>query len=386
MFQRPKTSDRLGNEGDDSSSVAMLDQDEVTLSPVVKGPDWTGPRCEKCAAPIKSTVVSICRSCGWYPSLGTFVELDANWETSDSDSTEVAEAAPAKSHIRFWLDLMPRWSWVMIASALAIVAESVAARFATGGSLRTTWSLVQLALGAFAVAGSHIFTFMVLVTEDADFGVFDIVLRPIKVWARAVRELPKRLWVANSAVCGLMAIAMSFLVIGALPYERLWDWGFQAPVKQDLMGAVMDRAKQLDSADGDLEDAIGDFAGKAGVDGEGLPIAEPEKPRDKTDCVILGYQLDRDGRLETLILGAANGSKLVLAGRVRPEMEEEARSQLLMSLAAIKRNEPFITIEADATWVEPKIACRVTYGEKLKGGALRDVQWDSLLGTMRTSK
>jgi ATP dependent DNA ligase C terminal region len=163
----------------------------------------------------------------------------------------------------------------------------------------------------------------------------------------------------------------------------LWDWGFEAPVKQDLMGAVMNRAKQVDSGDKSLEEAVGDFAGNAGVDGE--PV-EPEKPRDKTDCVILGYQLDRDGRLETLILGAAHGSKLIVAGRVRPEMEEETRSQLLMSLAAIKRNEPFVVMEADATWVEPKIACRVTYGEKLKGGALRDVQWDSLLGTMRSSK
>ena len=40
---------------------------------------------------------------------------------------------------------------------------------------------------------------------------------------------------------------MSLVVIGGIPYERLWDWGFKEPPKQNLMGAVMDRAKQLDS-------------------------------------------------------------------------------------------------------------------------------------------
>ena len=108
--------------------------------------EWTGPRCEKCAAPIKSDVVTICRSCGWYASLGTFVELDPNWETYTDEAAEPAAAEPQKSHLRVWLDLMPRWGWVIIASVLAVVVESVVARFATpaGSSLRTTWSLSQL--------------------------------------------------------------------------------------------------------------------------------------------------------------------------------------------------------------------------------------------------
>jgi hypothetical protein len=40
----------------------------------------------------------------------------------------------------------------------------------------------------------------------------------------------------------------------------------------------------------------------------------------------------------------------------------------------------FIPIEGNATWVEPKYACRVTFTERLKGGRLRDIQWDTLLG------
>jgi hypothetical protein len=179
---------------------------------------------------------------------------------------------------------------------------------------------------------------------------------------------------------------MSMLVIGGIPYERLWDWGFKQPVKQDLMGAVMDRAKELDSGnDGELEDAIGDFAGKASTEGGNVPKA-PEKPREKSDCLILGYQVDRDGRLDSLLLGAVHKKKLTYVGRVSPEMAEEARSALLAELVAIKTLKPFITLEAEGTWVKPKFTCRVSYGEKMRDGQLREVKWDALLGSVNMNK
>ena len=71
------------------------------------------------------------------------------------------QPAPQKSHLHVWLDLMPRWGWVIIASVLVVVVESVVARFVTpaGSSLRTTWSLSQLAIGVIAVVGCHVFNF-----------------------------------------------------------------------------------------------------------------------------------------------------------------------------------------------------------------------------------
>ena len=56
---------------------------EMEEGDVTSAPEWTGPRCDKCEAPLASDVVSICRRCGWYASLGTFVEVDPNWETED---------------------------------------------------------------------------------------------------------------------------------------------------------------------------------------------------------------------------------------------------------------------------------------------------------------
>jgi hypothetical protein len=368
---------------DASSSLATLEPAEEMDTCKA---EWTGPTCEKCAAPIKSEAVTICRQCGWYASLNTFVELDQNWETYTDEAANPAAVEPQRSHIRVWLDLIPRWGWVIIASTLAIVVESIIARFATpdGSALRTTWSLSQLAIGVIVATACHVFNFVVLAAEDADFGVMDVFLKPVKLWLRAVHRMPTRLWVANAAACGLVAAAMSILIIGGLPYERLWDWGFKQPVKQDLMGAVMDRAKELDSGnDGELEDAIGDFAGTAGAEGEdGKPKTPPEH-REKADCMILGYQVDREGRLDSLILGAVHKKKLIHVGRVSPELSEEARRSLLTELTAIKTLKPFVSIEAEGTWVKPKFTCRVSYGEKQKNGQLRDVKWDALLGSVK---
>jgi hypothetical protein len=387
MYDQRQADKKTPESSDSLTALATLEQD---ADEPMRGSESTGPRCEKCQAPIKSDVVTICRRCGWYASLGTFVELDPNWEIETEDSDHAPSAAPQKSHLRVWLDLLPRWSWVIIVSVLAVVVESVVVRFVTpaDGGLRTTWSLSQLALGALIVAGCHLFNFLVLAAEDADVGALDLFMRPLKLWLRAVHNLPTRLWVANTAACGLAAALMSVLVIGGLPYERLWDWGVQEPVKQNLMGAVMDRVKKLDSrgGSGNLEDAISDFAGSQDVvPGAELPKPKPSKPRSKTDCVILGYQLDREGRLATLLLGTAHRGALVYAGRVTPEMPDEELTALREALQAIKSMQAFISVEAEATWVQPKYTCRVSFGEQQKGGRLRDVRWDRLLGSMETA-
>src|SRR5690606_7064120 len=102
-------------------------------------------------------------------------------------------------------------------------------------------------------------------------------------------------------------------------------------------------------------------AGKAGAEDANTKPPTPAKPREKADCVILGYNVDRDGRLDSLVLGAANSGKLVYAGRVKPQMSAEESSSLLTELTATKTLKPFISIESEATWVKPKFACRVTY-------------------------
>jgi hypothetical protein len=366
------------------TSLAVIEEEAAPQ----EATEWTGPRCEKCEAPLKSDVVTVCRKCGWYGSLGMFVEVDPNWETETERSPQKAAPQPT-SHVKFWINLIPRWGWLVIGSAFAVVVESVIARFVTpeGSSIRTIWSLTQLAIGAAAVAGCHMFNFVSLAADDPDIGMLDLLLKPLRLWGRMCQHLPKRLWLFNSLVCGITAVVMSLAVIGGLPYERLWDWGFKEPPKQNLMGAVMDRAKQLEGEEKSLEEAIGDFAGKAGVDEDTNKANEPPDTRQKTDCVILGYEIDRDGRLATLYLGAAHRKKLAFAGRVTPKLTEAEAQKLIADLKQIVIKQPFITIQADqATWVKPKLACRVKFGKQTSEGLLRDMEWDSLLTSMRTGK
>ena len=376
--------DQLSAEFEDADvAITTLEPD----APSEAESEWSGPRCEKCEAPLKSDVVTICRNCGWYASLGTFVEVDKSYEAFAEGASE-ADAEPQKSHLRVWLDLLPRWSWVIIASCLAVIVESIIVRFATPseiGGLRTAWSLAQIMVGVLAFICCHIFNFMVLATNDSEFGVLDLVLKPVKLWMRACQELPTRLWVSNLAACGIVATVMSFLVIGAIPYERFWDWGFQEPTKQELLGAVANRVQKLDKGKGadNLEDAVGDLAGTADGLTEGFE-PPPPKPRHKADCVILGYQTDKDGRLDSVVLGTNYLGKLVFAGRVRPEMPGPELNKLFKSLERAKTHQPLIAIQSDsAIWVKPQFTCRVTYTEREKG-RLNEIEWDRLLGGIKT--
>ena len=221
-------------DGDASTSIATLDHEDA---PEPASTGKTGPCCEKCAAPLGLGVVTICRKCGWYASLGMFVEVDPNWEKA-TDEKEPAKPAPQTSHVMFWINLIPRWGWVIIGSAFAVVVESVVARLVTpaGSSLRTMWSLGQLAIGVIAAVCCHVFNFMSLATEDSDVGLLDLLLKPIGLWVRTFRGLPKRLWFVDTLVCGLVAAIMSPLVIGGIPYERFWDWGFVQPAEARFDG------------------------------------------------------------------------------------------------------------------------------------------------------
>jgi hypothetical protein len=158
-----------------------------------------------------------------------------------------------------------------------LVIESVVARFATpaDGWIRTTWSLSQLGIGLFAAFGCHIFNFLVIVADDAEVGLLDLFLKPLKLWGRAIEHLPARLWVVNTAISGLTAAVLSVLVIGGIPYDRLWDWGLKQPVKQDLMGAVMEQVQKVEGNGDDLEKSINDFAGKKGDEANDTPNADP---------------------------------------------------------------------------------------------------------------
>lgn len=349
---------------------------------------WTGLRCEKCEAPIKSDTVTICRRCGWYPSLGRFVEIDQEWE-SYHDDPEPPEAKAAPSHLEVWAKLLPRWAWLILGTMAGVVALSIVVRLVTpnGSSIRTGWSLSQLVIGFLAFAGMHVLNFLFAVGDDAETGALDLILRPLKLWIKAFRNMPARLWVANTAAAGLTASTMSIVVIGGLPYERLWDWGFKQPPKQNLLGAIAEQAKKAkgDGAD-NLEDAVADFANSQNLDeqnGQPKTPPAPQKILREVDCVILGYRDDGKSRLTGLVLGTAHRGKLVFAAVVTPKPDDKESQDLLEELQSIRTGYPVLSSQMQAEWVQPVFACRVSCEKQdPQTGRLIGATWKELLGAV----
>lgn len=366
----------------DAPALSTLDEETFDQPPI---DEWTGPRCEKCDAPIKSDAVSVCRSCGWYARLGTYLEVDPDWETED-DTEEQGEQKPAPSLLEVWRTLLPPWAWVIIGTVLLVVAESAIVRLTTtaGSGFRTAWSLTQLIVGLLTFFGCHVFFYLLLAADDADVGLLDIILRPLKIWNRILRELPAKLWAVDTAAAGLTAVVMSIVLIGGLPYHRLLDWGIEPPKeKEDLRGAVMSQIQSMSDEGGadSLEDAVGELAGTQDLTEE-EPPPPPPKPREETECVILGYRTNKEGLLHTLLLGTAYKGKLIYAGTINPPLNEEEQIALAQLLSTATIDGPVLPLQTEAIWVEPKYACLVSYVEKTENGRLKDMRWEEFLGGM----
>ena len=202
---------------EDESSIACLAEETTSGNPSL-------PTCEKCDALINSNDSLVCRHCGWYASIGSFVEIDQDWETC-SDPTQSQYVASEESESF----QMPEWAWVMIGCVAVVIAESIAARYLTEAEsiARTRWSLVQLMIGGIAAAICHFVAFILLIRDDSDVALLDVVAQAHSDPGHCESmNCQTRQWICHTAVSGIVAVLMSVLVIGGIPHERLWDWGF----------------------------------------------------------------------------------------------------------------------------------------------------------------
>ncbi len=371
----PDTDDSLSQPADTAAMSETLDA-------------ATGPACSQCGHPFATSMVTVCPKCGYYSLLGTFVEVDAALE--EQTSLDAQQAVASQTHIDVWRELLttlfqrvPRWGWLLGASLLFIVIESVTARFVTaeGSQLRTMWSLGQLAAGALVVMGVQIWVFTMAVVSSDKFGMFDLVLRPLALWAPVLEKLPataNRVLLGSS---GLMAVLMSLIVIGGIPYERLLDWGFEPPPEESLLAAVVEQAKHVKGTNDSLEESVQDFAGEAGNVGQGGAAEKPPKPRLHTECVVVGYRPSKANpqQFKTLLVAAEVQGRLKVVGTVSTGFNEETRSRLNARLHDLHTHTPFVSTTKTAIWVEPRLVCRVSYVEQTSDGGLLEVKFERLL-------
>lgn len=358
----------LNNENREDSSVATLAEVDA------------GPQCEKCELTLHDPGMAACPRCGYYPSLGIYVEVDP-WEGNVHNPEVASRTQP--SHWEVWSRLIPAWGWKLIATTFAIVIASVAVRVLLAGSpLRTTWSVTQLLGGMFLAILCHVTAFVWMLSSDFDMGLMDLVLKPIKIWTKTCRELPKRFWLLNSVCGGVTAALCAALIIGAIPYERLLDWGFKQPPKQNLMGAMMEQAQKVKGDDKSLEEAVEDFAGTAGTPENKV---DPSKAatRLNADCVIIGYTPQQSGQAVQLWLASEFRGKLVYIGRVTPRLGAQEIQELLTKLGESRSARAFVFAPGEPLWVRPALTCRISYVKRDASGRMTDIQWGELLGEVK---
>ena len=342
----------------------------------------TGEPCSNCGAVMEEGLLSFCRKCGFYPSMGTFVEIDA-WEREGVDETAV-DTQPL-SHLQVWMNLLPAWAWMLIGCHVAVVTVSVAITLvaAYGGTFRMAWSVSQLFVGFGAFAACHVLVYLAVISDNAEYSLLDFLLKPFKVWAPILRLLPATFGRVAVGTCGLNAMLMSVFVIAALPYHVLWDWGIKERPKQTLVSAIVAHAMEAEGDDDGLEDAIDDFAGASQDEAAANRILE--KHRRPLDCLIVGYTTNEAGdEIQSLVLAREFQGKLMIVTRISTGLEDEVRREYVPKLQQFARARPFIRTATEAKWVQPVYTCRVTYLRETATGKLTEVRYDRMLGSIKS--
>ncbi|CAK9037512.1 Uncharacterized protein SCF082_LOCUS22203 [Durusdinium trenchii] len=346
--------------------------------------EHSGPVCSKCEAPM-ATDQMVCRSCGWYPSLGIMVEVDADWERVASP--EAGPAPPKRSPMEEFFSAIPSWTWPLVGTNLLILAACVAGRLLLPASSVAFefWGVWQLVVGLAMVVVLHVLCFVMTASSDTSIGLFDIIVSPLKAWFKTFNKLPERKWLVIGATNGVMLALTAALVVGGINWDRLWDWNIKAHTKTSLVDAITSAAGN-GPVEGDLEESIEDFTGKAGqVDGAkgGKGKASTDKQREvvrkNADCLIVGFELNDLDKLSKLYMAHEVNGRLYYAGNLTPNLEPEEAAKLKAGLMRSRTGTPLVKTGHVATWVKPRFPVRVSYTVQSTDGKLRDMQIEELL-------
>lgn len=303
--------------------------------------------CLKCGVE-KDPDFPMCRSCGYYETLDTFVEVDDD----NPDAIVGADSGGFK---------MPTWGWTLIAIQVVIILESlfVTFNFASGSVVRTAWSLAQLLIGFCVALAAHARATFLNVMEDAEADIGDFFMKPFKVWGAVIGGLPKSFpWLAM-VTSGLMAVLLSLCLIRSIPFNKLFESDAPPPKAPNLAKAIAEQAKEAEDPDMTMEEALDEFAGEAMDEEE----EEEENPRVHEQGVIIGYYAP-DGnasKISSIIVATAVKKKLEIFGTFSTGLDDDMKAKLAEDFSQIRRKSPFVKTSLAAKWVHPIYLCEISY-------------------------
>ncbi len=357
-----------------SSKAAVLESDstsELNSNP----PAYNGPVCSKCSAPDEG--YAICRVCGYYPKLGSYVEVDYEMEGL------VEEEKPAGFQL-------PSWTNTAIAINLAIIAESVAVSFLLplDSSSRMAWSLLHLIGGAMTILAFQFRGTVWAIMDDTSVTAVDCIVWPPRAWEAVAVRLPESSRHFIGATVGVMAVLMSLLVLRSVPYSSPFAIDDEPKLKsKSVVSQVMSQAKpKAGQSKESMEESLKSFAEDAATGEEtsraneeikaALDQQVPEEDLQGSEkvvhtarSIVIGYFSSdtNPNEVSSLVLATASRfnnsrSKFEILGSVSVQGTPHAK-QLMNRLRGTERAEPFVESHIPAVWVEPKVRCEIDFNE-----------------------
>lgn len=358
----------------DAPEDGVVTAPELTLDPKLVteiAPSKVLEPCPKCGAAMPDEAMPWCRTCGYYPKLGTYFDPDENAEVATVGAT---------------VQQIPQWAYVLAGGFAFMLVGSLLVRFTTHplSAMRFYWAIGQMVFGFTAFLCAHMLCFMHASTDDATIGLMDPILRPVVIWKPNFRALPKSFRRVATGTWGLGAVLCA-LLIGGIPWERLTDWGDPAPRrKASLVSAITQRARSEEAAAESLEDSVKDFAGEAGdLKPEDEDKADSTKRSHQAECVIVGYipsAADPNDFVSLLVATDVKG-RLRIVAQVSEGIPEDVREKLRAQMKELKRDRPFIPSRQEATWLQPKLFCRVGFNDYMNGATMKDPLFEEVLAT-----
>jgi hypothetical protein len=335
--------------------------------------------CAQCGAERVDRSVGWCKKCGFYPLLGRCIELIGADRDADADADAAVETKASKPSaidgIGQLASLTPQWVWKLSGIALLAAITALAGKVLTDDDTtgRLIYTLCVMTVAKLAVISAHVWAFFYAVTESDRLGVGDLIMRPIAVWSAALRDInhPKMWRRPAVAVFGIVAESIALLVLGGVPWSRVWELGPREPPKKELADSL-DRVGKVDNP-------------------KQAPPAKPLENRQMKDCVIFGYlpageTTDSDGNkfpdFSGLVLAADINDRLTSIGVISEDIPEVDRAKISSRLAALAQDAPVIPSKAAAMWLEPVLTCRISYTRMTADKKLESMKFVKLLGEL----
>ncbi|MCH8047525.1 MAG: hypothetical protein IID44_27840 [Planctomycetes bacterium] len=373
-------------------SVATLAPPQLPLedeaSDDSEGTPVEGPLCEKCGAgPVD--LETWCRQCGYYPRLGSCIDIEAEREIEGFKATAYTEPVP------FW-KLVPAWAWKLAAALVGVIAFSIVGRLITPAQSgpRALWAFAQFLVAFLVFAAAHVWAFVKASMIDSRLGGMDMLTKPLAIWGPTIGELPeseRRLILGSGGFTGLLC---AFLVVGGMDYDRLFDWGIEPPPPKKSKGLSGANAGGGGSEDdGPTVNDVGSGSGagteeedtgtgKTDADAGGAESKEDKLRPKKIDCVVIGYLPNEKSpeKFDALVLAANVRGRLRAVGIVRRGVPDEMRAEITSRFSELRCPRPIVPCHLPkAIWLKDGVRCRVRFAKWVQRKTIRNVRFDALL-------